>query len=630
MARGDFEIVDNKPIGRGYSGTVFRARRLSDGMTVALKLVLHNEEGGAERIAAERHGAILQQRFAERHGMVPAVYDLGEDGADFYIAMEFVDGPSLELLLRNGSLAPKEGVTHAIWICDFLEKAHGFSSTVEGTPYRLLHNDLKPAHLMISAAGDRRILDFGISKALEETRDLGTDVGRTIAYAAPERLLSGRVNAHADFWSLGVMLYEMVSGHRPYPTLEGRRFRAQLEHAIVTNAPRTPLPTGCPADLAAIINRLLAFQPEHRYQTPAEIRQDLERFLRDETPLAAAYYDTPATTPVARHPMPEMLPTTPVVAPSVSPTDPVPAPGSAVVSVITPVAAPPVAPPVVRRSLLARGWWTFMSIVFVGVVATEGVACIVAERFRDAIPSIDERNVTARREAYRAVDRWGILDLGLKARVHGPLARTLRAVGDRVIADYRNDTPVMGPAEWREAHEAFTWARQLSWRDRRLRANELIAEAHMLRLEAPKTRTASAATLAAQSSLAKFREAAAADPTSFDPYLGMAVVQVYSLADVDGAAASIDEAVKRGYKTTRRETALLGDGYMRRGTSSRSRARVLTGEERRTALLEARSDFERCVALFGQILEFGNAAQHFERCKIRLEQTERLLAEGEY
>src|SRR5688500_1634001 len=199
MARSDFEIVDNKPIGRGYSGTVFRATRRGDGATVALKLVLRNEEGGVERIAAERHGAILQERFAERHGMVPKVYDYGADGDDFYIAMEFVDGPSLEVQLRNASLAPKEAVEHAIWICDFLENAHGFSSTVEGTPYRLLHNDLKPAHLMISASGGRRILDFGISKALEETRDLGTDVGRTIAYAAPERLLSGRVNAHADF-----------------------------------------------------------------------------------------------------------------------------------------------------------------------------------------------------------------------------------------------------------------------------------------------------------------------------------------------------------------------------------------------------------------------------------------------
>ena len=71
----------------------------------------------------------------------------------------------------------------------------------------------------------------------EETRELATDVGRTIAYAAPERLLSERVNVHADFWSLGVMLYEMASGHRPYRALEGPRYRRQLYSAITNNAP---------------------------------------------------------------------------------------------------------------------------------------------------------------------------------------------------------------------------------------------------------------------------------------------------------------------------------------------------------------------------------------------------------
>jgi eukaryotic-like serine/threonine-protein kinase len=626
MARSDFEIVDNKPIGRGYSGTVFRARRLSDGTTVALKLVLRNEEGGAERIAAERHGAILQQRFAERHRMVPEVYDHGADGDDFYIAMEFIDGPSLELLLRRGSLTPQEAVGHAIWICDFLEKAHGFSSTVEGKPYRLLHNDLKPAHLMISASGDRRVLDFGISKALEETKDLGTDVGRTIAYAAPERLLSGRVNAHADFWSLGVMLYEMVSGHRPYPTLDGRRFRAQLEHAIVTHAPRTPLPPGCSGHLAAIINRLLAFQPEHRYQTPAAIREDLERFLREETPLAATYYDTPATTPVVRPPTPV---TAPVIAPNVAPTDPIPAAANAPVNVIDSPAAPGATRPAARRSLLVRSWWTFVAIAFAGIVATEGVACTVAERFRDGIHAIDERTVISSRAAYAAVDRWSILDVGLRMRVHGSLAPALRAVGDRVIADYRRDAPSMGPAEWRQAQEAFAWARELSPGDRRLRAKELIADAHVQRFEAQKARTFSAATLAAQAALVRFRQAATMDAESFDPYLGMAVVQVYALADVDAAAASIEEAVKRGYATTRRETALLGDGHMRRGVSTRERAALLSGERRRSELLKAKTDFERCVALFDQIVEFGRAAQHLEICKKQLERIERHLEDDE-
>ena len=374
MARADFDIVDHKPIGCGQFGTVFLAKRCADAATVALKLVLHRGEGGAEQIAAERHGAILQQRFEQLHGMVPEVYEFGPDGDDFFIAMAYVDGPSLEEILRNGPLAPAEAVEHAMWLCEFVDKAHDFSCTIEGKPYRLLHNDLKPAHLKVSLTGERKVLDFGISKALEETRELTADVARTIAYAAPERLQSERVNVHADFWSLGVMLYEMVCGHRPYKTLEGPRFRRQLYHAITTNAPREPLPPHCPPHLAAIINRLLAFQPEHRYQTPTAIRADLERFLRDETPEAAAYYDTPATLPVSRKADAEQPETTPrsvrsdvpatdpvprgiPVAPDPVPaTDPVPRiPGSAAgVGVVDPVAVPPKTRRAARRSRLVR------------------------------------------------------------------------------------------------------------------------------------------------------------------------------------------------------------------------------------------------------------------------------------
>jgi Protein kinase domain len=626
MARDDFDIIDTKPIGRGYSGTVFLARRRSDGRTVAIKLVLKNEEGGAERIAAERHGAILQQRFAERHGMVPEVYDSGADGDDFYIAMEFVDGRSLDMLLRCGTLPAAEAVGHALWLCDFLEKAHGFSATIEGKPYRLLHNDLKPAHLMVSATGDRKVLDFGISKALEEARDLGTDVGRTIAYAAPERLLSGRVNVQADFWSVGVMLYEMVSGHRPYPALEGRRHRGQLEHAITTNAPREPLPPDCPRHLAAIVNRLLAFQPEHRYQSPLEIREDLERFLRSDTPAAAAYYDTPATTPVAR-PQRSPGPAVPLTVPA---TDPVSVASAAGVVVARPVAAPAVKNALVRRSIMPHLVSTFLSMTFIAFVTMEGVVWIFAERFRDDIATIDVRNVTSRREAYAAVDRWSIPDFGLRMRVNGPLAAALRAVGDRVIADYRRETPAMGPSEWRQAQEAFTWARDLSPRDPRLRARQLLAEAHLKRLEAEGATMVGARTLVFQAALVRFREAAAADETSCDPYLGMAVIHVYGLNDVDAAAASIDEAVKRDYTPTRRETALLGDGHYRRGTSGRRRALVLTGDLRRKELVKAKTDFERCLALFEQIVEFGNAAGTLESCKAQIQRIDRQLGASEW
>ena len=644
MARGDFEIVHPKPIGCGQFGTVFRARRSSDGRETALKLILRQGENGAETIAAERHGAILQQRFASMHGMVPEVFDFGADGDDFYIAMELVEGPSLEERLRGGALPYSEAVDHARWLCEFLDRAHAFSLTVEGRAYRLLHNDLKPAHLKIPEIGERKVLDFGIAKALEESRELATDVGRTIAYAAPERLLSERVNVHADFWSLGVMLYEMASGHRPFPDLEGPRFRRHLYNAITSNAPRAALPPDCPLHLQANVNRLLAFQAEHRYQRAAEIQGDLERFARGETPVAVAYYETPATLPVTRTagvaitdaPVvrltePPPIPGIPPIPSGVPPTDPVPAPRP------QPPPIPPTdpvrraaAPRAARRSIAGRLALAAATMALVAVVATEGVAWLFAERLRDTVPAIDERTVISSREAYDAVARWSLFDLGLRLRVNRPLLAVLRTVGDRVIAEFRRETPNVGPEEWRQAQAAFGWARSLSPGDGSLRSKELTADGHVRRLSAQKARPARDATAMAQTALARFRDAAASDPASFDPYVGMALTQLYVLGDIDGALVSLEQAVKRGYSATRRETAVLGDAYMRRGISSRRRAVVLTGEQRHAALVNAKADFDRCVSSFERVVEFGKSAEHLEACKVQSRRIERLLDAEEF
>ena len=626
MAREDFEILDQKPIGRGQFGTVFRARRRSDGAIVALKLILHDADNGAGTIAAERHGAILQQEFAARHGMVPTVFEFGPDGDDFYIAMELVEGPSLEERLRRGALHYDEAVGHALWLCDFLDRAHAFSATVEQQPYRLLHNDLKPAHLKIEQSGERKVLDFGMAKVLEETRELATDVGRTIAYAAPERLRSERVNVHADFWSLGVMLYEMVSGHRPYPTLEGPRLRRHLYSAITNNAPRASLPPDCPLHLQAIIHRLLAFQPAHRYQTAADIRADLQRYADHETPVAAQYYDTPATLPVMRAagvgvvgtepvPMTELPPSA-----AVAPTDPVPAADTAAPQAsVAPHSDVSGERPRRRYARAARRLINAIAAAAViGVVTTEGVAWLFAERFRDTIAAIDERSVTSSRAAYRGVARLAVLDLGLRLRVNRPLIAALENVGDRVVADYRREVPTMGPEEWRQAAEAFAWARALSRRDRGLLSKQLTAEGHVRRLAAQRARPPS--TVLAQTALVRFRDAASSNPDAFDPYIGMAVTQLYVLGDVDGALQSLEAAVSRGYTATRRDTALIGDAYMRRALLGRRRAALLTGDQRQGALERTRSDLEHCVSSFEQIVEFGNAARHLESCKAQIRQ----------
>jgi serine/threonine-protein kinase len=644
MAREDFGIDGAKPIGRGSFGTVFAARRLADGQRVALKLVLQGGEWGSERIEAERKGAILQQRFALAYGMVPEVYDFGADGDDFFIAMELIEGTSLEGLLRRGMLAPDEAAAHALWMCGFLEKAHAFCEVVDGKSYRIVHTDLKPAHLMISPNGDRKVLDFGIAKALEESRELSTDIGRTTAYASPERLLSDQISPHADFWSLGVMLFEMVCGHRPYPHFDGPRYRRELEQAITTNAPRASYPDSCPPALSAIISKLLAFQVEHRYRNAVAIREDLELFLRGDVPGALSIYETPATTPVQRvsgagvavatvaqppaatqrmptHAVPRVIPAT---EPRLRNTEP--AAADAAPAAETGAAAPaPAAIPQKNRLVIRRVLTALMLLSLVLLVATEGVAWMFAERFRSTIATIDERTVADRHLAYDAVSQWAVIDIGLKARVNKPLLRALIAVGDRVIADYRREEPLMGPAEWGQANEALKWAVDMSLRSGDvLRAKQLTAQGHVQRFAAQSAK-GSSATLLSQAAIASFREAAEADPDSFDPFLGMARIQVYLLADVDAAEASIAEAEKRGYRPGRRESALLGDGFLRRATASRRRAGVLTGEQRLRELTSARADYQRCVELFDPIVAFGNAAENLEACKAQRERIDRQL-----
>ncbi|HJZ78647.1 MAG TPA: hypothetical protein VKE51_43265, partial [Vicinamibacterales bacterium] len=157
---------------------------------------------------------------------------------------------------------------------------------------------------------------------------------------------------------------------------------------------------------------------------------------------------------------------------------------------------------------------------------------------------------------------------------------------------------------------------------------QLTADGHVRRLAAQRARPPSNAM--AQTAMVRFRDAAAADPAAFDPYVGMAVTQLYVLADADGALQSLDAAVRRGYTLTRRDSALVGDAYMRRAQLGRKRGALLTGDERLNALEKAKTDFEHCVSSFGAIMEFGNAAKHLETCKAQIRQLAQQLNPEEF
>ena len=618
-AVGDYTTEGEKPFDQGSFGTVWKARRRSDGARVALKLVLLTDTADArERIAAERHGAMLQQQFEQAHGMVPKVYEFGQDGDDLFIAMELIEGGALSELIKSGPLDPRLAAGYAVHICEFLDKAHSFATAVEGEPYdRLVHADLKPGHVLIAPSGDVKVLDFGIAKALAKTTQVTTNNWGTSAYASPERLDCGHVNEHVDFWSLGVILYEMIAGHRPYPALD--RNRSLLEHAIRTNAPREPLPGTCPPELAAIINKLLAYQLERRYPSASDIKADLERFLAGEEPLAEIEYAVPATTPIGQTTSRRQAA---ITGQAIPPTDPLPA--AAATDPITPQPSAQRAAGTRSarvRERIRRLAWAAVLLALIALVASEGVAWVEAERFRGALGLLEARTLAESKRHYDGIRSWSILDTGLRVRVNAPLQNRLVSLAEDVIAAYRREEPIMRVSDWRQALQSLRWAAQLSPPNNRLLSKLLTCEGHVIRLNA-RGQSSSAARQVFLNAIEKFRAAAARDPDSFDPYLGISRVAVYGLGDVDQAEEAIYEAKERGYVSGRRERALLGDGFLRRADATLRLARTLSGERRLRELERARTDYAGCIVAFDGILGFADSAGNLEICKRRLERVE--------
>jgi eukaryotic-like serine/threonine-protein kinase len=221
---GPYRIA--REIGRGQFGTVYEAAG-ADGRPIALKLVPVDGPDSEEKLAAERQGAELQQRFSRvADQLVPKVLDHQRMDPYYAIAMELVSGQPLNALIRGGRIRDDRAATIAGSICRFMVAAHEFTiETADRSRTALVHGDLKTAHILLLADGSIRVLDFGIAKALATSKTATTNLWSSVDYASPERLESGRVNQQADFWSLGVILFEMLAGVRPYSPYEHSRSR---------------------------------------------------------------------------------------------------------------------------------------------------------------------------------------------------------------------------------------------------------------------------------------------------------------------------------------------------------------------------------------------------------------------
>lgn len=278
-AIGRYRLVSE--LGRGAMARVYLAQDPNIDRKIALK-VLTPLAGVDERTSSELHRRFLLEARAAgnlRHSAAVAIYDADHDAATglFYIAMEWIDGESLDRELERGSpLAIGRAVTIARQVAGALDAAHR-----QG----LVHRDVKPANILLDREGRAKLSDFGIAKlgglALTHTGQvLGTPY-----YMSPEQLRGEPLDGRSDLFSLGVVMYECLTGSRPF----AGESLASITYKIVNVDPRPPqvLNPRLSDGLAATISRALAKRPDRRFRTAAELIEALTDVLEPAPAIAS-------------------------------------------------------------------------------------------------------------------------------------------------------------------------------------------------------------------------------------------------------------------------------------------------------------------------------------------------------
>ncbi|MBV8807206.1 MAG: serine/threonine protein kinase [Acidobacteriaceae bacterium] len=253
---GDYRVID--VIGAGGMGTVYKVQHVISDRIEAMKVILPDLIDTPE--LAERFVREIRVQARLSHPNIASLHNALRLDDRFLMVMEYVDGETLHARLRRGSLNPSDGIGIALQILSALEYAHS-----QG----IVHRDIKPANIMLTRAGIVKLMDFGIARSLNErhlTR-AGAAIG-SVYYMSPEQVQGGEVDARSDLYSVGIMLYEMLTGVRP---ISGDSSWAVMNaHISYTPGPPSAINANIPPLLSAAILRVLEKKPADRFQSASE------------------------------------------------------------------------------------------------------------------------------------------------------------------------------------------------------------------------------------------------------------------------------------------------------------------------------------------------------------------------
>src|SRR5438270_6362222 len=287
QALGHYRI--EAKLSEGGMGVVYRAFDTHLDRPVAIKILRADATTSHQR--RRRFQQEAKAASALNHPNIVHIYDISSSGATDYIAMEFVDGKTLDRLIGKSGLVLRDTLKYAIQVADALARAHAAG---------IVHRDLKPANIIVGEDGRVKLLDFGLAKLTETTvqaavdseastatitarEDVQTEEGTivgTVAYMSPEQAEGKKVDARSDIFSFGSVLYEMVTGRRPF---EGaNKISTLLAILHKEPAPLAEVAPDMPAELDKIISRCLRKDPDRRAQHVDDIKLALEE-LRDDS-----------------------------------------------------------------------------------------------------------------------------------------------------------------------------------------------------------------------------------------------------------------------------------------------------------------------------------------------------------